>query len=90
LGDLNAANRYVYAADDPVNEVDPSGRDWWDCFWAGFDTAVALFGIPVAIVALFAAAAAGEIVFFVVAGGIIFAYIQGLRTINSYYQACWS
>jgi hypothetical protein len=25
LGDLNSANRYVYAGDDPVNEVDPSG-----------------------------------------------------------------
>ncbi len=26
LGDLNSANRYVYANDDPVNEVDPSGK----------------------------------------------------------------
>jgi len=25
LGDLNSANRYVYAGDDPVNAVDPSG-----------------------------------------------------------------
>src|SRR5258706_8723159 len=27
LGDLNSANRYVYANDDPVNMVDPSGQD---------------------------------------------------------------
>src|SRR5260221_6143802 len=27
LGDLNSANRYVYAGDDPVNAVDPSGKD---------------------------------------------------------------
>jgi hypothetical protein len=26
LGDLNSANRYVYANDDPVNAVDPSGK----------------------------------------------------------------
>jgi hypothetical protein len=26
LDDLNSANRYVYANDDPVNAVDPSGR----------------------------------------------------------------
>ena len=25
LGDLNSANRYVYAGDDPVNAVDPNG-----------------------------------------------------------------
>jgi RHS repeat-associated protein len=25
LGDLNSANRYVYANDDPVNAVDPGG-----------------------------------------------------------------
>lgn len=27
MGDLNAANRYTYAKDDPVNVVDPSGRN---------------------------------------------------------------
>ncbi|MFL5629380.1 MAG: RHS repeat-associated core domain-containing protein [Ktedonobacteraceae bacterium] len=27
LGDLNSANRYVYAGDDPVNAVDPMGTD---------------------------------------------------------------
>ncbi|MFL5666281.1 MAG: RHS repeat-associated core domain-containing protein, partial [Ktedonobacteraceae bacterium] len=26
LGDLNSANRYTYAGDDPVNAVDPSGK----------------------------------------------------------------
>jgi hypothetical protein len=28
LGDLNSANRYVYAGDDPVNAVDPGGKDF--------------------------------------------------------------
>jgi RHS repeat-associated protein len=27
LGDLGSANRYTYAGDDPVNAVDPSGKD---------------------------------------------------------------
>jgi len=31
LGDLNAANRYTYANDDPVNVVDLSGRDALGC-----------------------------------------------------------
>ena len=31
LGDLGAANRYVYANDDPVNAVDPSGKDATSC-----------------------------------------------------------
>lgn len=26
LGDLNSANRYTYAGDNPVNAVDPSGQ----------------------------------------------------------------
>jgi len=33
LGDLNSANRYVYANDDPVNLVDPSGRFSLDAFF---------------------------------------------------------
>ncbi len=37
LGDLNSANLYAYAGDDPVNLVDPSGRASvpnfsWACF----------------------------------------------------------
>jgi RHS repeat-associated protein len=89
LFDPRSSNRYVYAKCNPVNAVDPSGKGWWDCFWAGFDTAVAMFGILVAVAALFGAAALGAIAFFVVAGGIVFAYIQGLRTVYSYYQACF-
>ena len=33
LGDLNSANRYTYAGDDPVNAVDPSGRFSLDAFF---------------------------------------------------------
>jgi RHS repeat-associated protein len=35
LGDLNSANRYAYANDDPVNAVDPSGKDALGCLLAG-------------------------------------------------------
>jgi len=38
LGDLNSANRYTYAGDDPVNMVDPSGKSALNCFLAGVYT----------------------------------------------------
>ena len=44
LGDLNAANRYTYAGDDPVNEVDPSGEITDQCF-AAILTAIVLDGL---------------------------------------------
>ncbi len=59
LGDLNSANRYTYANDDPVNVVDPSGRDCVTDFvlsiiadvgttFAGFATLVALLDAAIA------------------------------------------
>ena len=46
LGDLNSANRFVYAGDDPVNQVDPSGKDAVACATAllGNGILVGLFG----------------------------------------------
>lgn len=41
LGDLNAANRYTYANDDPVNVVDPSGKS---CIQDAITTIIALLG----------------------------------------------
>ena len=32
LFDLNSGNRYTYVDDNPVNKVDPSGKDWLDSF----------------------------------------------------------
>jgi len=34
LGNPDTLNRYLYVDDDPVNLVDSSGRDFWDCLVA--------------------------------------------------------
>lgn len=90
MGDLNAANRYVYAGDDPVNLVDPSGKSWWDCFWAGVDTFFLLFGILVSVYGIFlAVGVGGAIGFWVALVGIVYAYIQAVRAVYGEYQVCF-
>ena len=58
LGDLNAANRYTYANDDPVNQVDPSGKLSFLCFLVLSFTA---FGFGYSISWVFTPAAAALI-----------------------------
>ncbi len=55
LGDLNSANRYVYAGDDPVNAVDPSGKFTFYCDLVIFFT---LFGFGYSVSWVFTPAAA--------------------------------
>jgi len=62
LGDLNAANRYTYAGDDPVNLVDPSGKDALSCILFPFALALAFLSFP--------ALGFGVGVVFVLTGGI--------------------
>jgi RHS repeat-associated protein len=45
LGDLNSANRYTYANDDPVNVVDPSGRDCQGAVFNGLLQIVGTFTV---------------------------------------------
>src|SRR5436305_14763742 len=42
LADLNAANRYIYAGDDPVNVTDPSGKITVYPEWG-----LSFFGFPI-------------------------------------------
>ena len=89
MGDLNSANRYTYADDDPVNLVDPSGKGWWDCFWVGVDIASIGFGAVIAIAtAIVTFAYPNAItVFFAVAG--ILLVIEGYRGLVLDIQACF-
>lgn len=63
LADLNSANRYTYAGDDPINVVDPSGKSTLiECIGAAFiglltfdqlggATLSILFGLALALLA---------------------------------------
>jgi hypothetical protein len=57
LGDLNTANRYTYANDDPVNVVDPSGKA--SCAFSWF---LWFAAVVVAIAALFVTAGTAAII----------------------------
>jgi RHS repeat-associated protein len=89
LGDLNSANRYAYANDDPVNLVDPSGKGWWDCVWVGVDIASIGFGAVIAIAtAIVTFVYPNAItVFFAVAG--ILLVIEGYRGLVLDIPACF-
>jgi RHS repeat-associated protein len=88
LGDLNAANRYTYAGDDPVNAVDPSGKSWWDCLWAGADLfflLASLYGTLVGIITTPLGGIGIALVIFSVAG-LVYSVIAFVRD----WQACFS
>lgn len=58
-------NRYAYVGNDPVNAVDPSGRDWWNPFswskrtWVG--VGIGMICVGLAIGAGFSIAAGGAV-----------------------------
>ena len=49
LTEMVKVNPYVYAGDDPVNEVDPSGRDGIACYAAIFGAGAALIASLIVI-----------------------------------------
>lgn len=83
-------NRYLYVGDNPVNRIDPSGKDWWACFWFGFDA----FFFPFIVIlggiwGLFQAVEFGVFAFFVALGGAVYAGIQFGRTLYGEWVQCW-
>ena len=52
---INGLNLYMYCADNPVMNVDPSGRDWWSDFWKG------VVGIVVGVIVSVTEVVAGTI-----------------------------
>lgn len=48
----DSLNRYLYVDDSPVNFTDPSGKDFWSCFWIGFAFGLALWGLWASIVGI--------------------------------------
>jgi len=96
LGDLNSANRYVYAGDDPVNAVDPSGRLSLPC-WLSVPinlfeaitaatglVAATIYGLPAAVVAFLSGpitAGAGIAIGLLISFLYAFVVIAGVTTI---------
>lgn len=52
---INGLNLNMYCADNPVMNVDPSGRDWWSDFWKG------VVGIVVGVIVSVTEVVAGTI-----------------------------
>jgi len=86
LGSPDSLNRYLYAKDDPVNLVDPSGRDFWSCFWVGVGLQFALWGLFASIAGLVASFIPGPwdpITFFVALVGLVSSVAGALLIYNS-------
>jgi hypothetical protein len=88
LGDLNSANRYVYAGDDPVNLVDPSGKDAFDCALAiAVIVLTSVIVVAAILVLIFAASPLTDILFWLAwigaLGGADLLVIQIIQTLRS-------
>ncbi len=86
LGSPDSLNRYLYAKDDPVNLVDPSGRDFWSCFWVGVGLQFALWGLFASIGGIVASFIPGPwdpITFFVALVGLVSSVAGALLIYNS-------
>jgi hypothetical protein len=78
LGDLNSANRYTYAGDDPVNMVDPSGAI------SGPGGAAVILGLIAALCAAAAFFLTGTIIGIPVA--ILFGGCAAIATVGAAYE----
>lgn len=90
MGSPDSLNRYLYVQDDPVNLVDPSGRDFWECIKAGFDAFVALVGVYLTLAGIAAAILAPNPFFaFIALVGIFVSFVGVIEAIQEI-QACFT
>lgn len=85
---INGLNLYMYCGDNPVMNVDPSGRDWWADLWKGI-TSFVIGAVIVTAVALVSVATAGTAVPVLVGAGIGFLTSGAISFVSEGMQCGW-
>jgi RHS repeat-associated protein len=90
LLEMTKANPYACTEDNPVNMVDPTGRDFWDCVKAGFDAFVALAGVYLTLAGIATAILTpNPFSAFIALLGIFVSFVGVIEAIQAI-QACFS
>lgn len=85
---INGLNLYMYCGDNPVMNIDPSGRDWWADLWKGIATFI-IGAVVVTAVALVSVVTAGTAVPVLVGAGIGFLTAGTISFVSEGMQCGW-
>lgn len=85
---INGLNLYMYCGDNPIMNVDPSGRDWWADLWKGI-AAFVIGAVVVTAITLVSIATAGTAVPALVGAGIGFISSGAISFVSEGMQCGW-